>query len=160
MLMANLKQISKEVAVVIYFIVVLICLAITFFGCSSTPNIIYRDTPVYIHTLAYADTLYLKDTIYTETEDTLWYSDVVDSLNKKIGSVEVYYKKKIARLKLDAKTDTVIYRDTIEIDTNANSTATVFVNSLNWWEAILWFGVMGILTGLIGYLRLKRGKIF
>ena len=151
--MLNLKKLHSRLAFC-YFILVVLLL----FGC-STSNIVYRDVPIYIHTPPTTDTLLLRDTIYAETNDTLWYSDVVDSLNKKIGSVEVYYKKKIARLKLDAKTDTVIYRDTIEVSSNTNSILPIIVNSLNWWESLLFFGGMGLLTGLIGYLRLKRGKI-
>lgn len=138
-----------------------IILIVLLYGCSGT--VIYRDVPVYIHEPEIIDTLWLKDTVYYYDNmlpaDSVWYSDVVDSLNKKIGSVEVYYKKKIARLKLDAKTDTVIYRDTIEVPNNSNSIMPVIVNSLNWWESLLFFGGAGLLAGLIGYLRLKRGKI-
>ena len=114
--MLNQKLLLNRLAYC-YFVILAVLLL---FGCSSTPIVQYRDVPVYIHTMAFEDTLYLKDTVYTETKDTLWYSDVLDSLDEKIGSVEVYYKKKIARLKLDARIDTFVvsYPDTQWVKTS------------------------------------------
>ena len=137
------------------FIVVLLI------GCSTT-EIQYRDVPVYIHQPEITDTLWLKDTVYYYDDmvpDVLWYSDVFDSLNKKIGSVEVYYKKKIARLKLDAKTDTVFYRDTIKVSDNSSSIITAVNSAFEWWEQGIFYGGLGLIFSFLIYLRIKRGKI-
>lgn len=156
--MLNRKRLVSRIAFV-YFILVLLSLLI---GCSGT-NTIYQDIPVYVHTPPIQDTLWLKDTVYYYDnmlpQDSLWYSDVVDSLNKKIGSVEVYYKKKIARLKLNAKTDTLLIRDTVKVPTNTNPILPVIVNSLTWWEQTILFGGLGIILALLTAMRVKRGKI-
>jgi len=136
-------------------------LVVLLIGCSTT-EIVYRDVPIYIHQPEITDTLWLKDTVYYYDDmlpDSVWYSDVVDSLNKKIGSVEVYYKKKIARLKLDAKTDTVFYRDTVTYNSPTNSIIPVVVNSFEWWEKTVFFGGLGMIISFLVYLRIKRGKI-
>ena len=143
--MAQVKSLSKYL---IFLVVV---------ACSSSPEIQYVEKPVYIHTESYADTLVLRDTVIAK--DTVWYGDVVDSLNNKIGDLTVYYKNKIARISHYAKTDTFYIKDTIIVSNNTNSILPVIVDTFNFWENGLLFGGIGLIIGLIAYLRIKRGKV-
>ena len=143
--MAQVKSLSKYL---IFLVVV---------ACSSSPEIVYRDVPVYIHTFEYADTLVLRDTVIAN--DPVWHADIIDSLNNKIGDLTVYYKNKIARISHYAKTDTFYIKDTIIVNGNTNSILPVIVDTFNFWENGLLFGGIGLIIGLIAYLRLKRGKI-
>ncbi len=84
------------------FIVVLLL-----FGCSSTPVIVETPYPVFIPGVH--DTIYLEqDTIYAPTDsNAYWEGNVEDSLKNAIGWLKVYYNRRIAELKLEAKMDTV-----------------------------------------------------
>lgn len=150
--MLNRKKLVSRLAFV-YFILVLLLLLI---GCSGT-NTIVREVPIYIEKPALTDTVTLTDTVIVG--DSVWYGQVEDSLGQVIGDLKVYFQKKIAEIKLNAQKDTIIYVDTVKVDNSTNSVLPILVNTFTWWEAGLWFGGMGILTGLIAYLRLKRGKI-
>ena len=143
--MAQVKSLSKYL---IFLVVV---------ACSSSPEIVYRDVPVYIHTFEYADTLVLRDTVIAK--DSVWYGDVVDSLNNKIGDLTVYYKNKIARISHYTKTDTFYIKDTVLVSNSTNSILPVIVDTFNFWENGLFFGGIALILGLIAYLRLKRGKV-
>lgn len=149
--MLNRKRLVSRIAF-IYFVVVLLLLI----GCSGT-NTIIREVPIYLEKPALIDTITLVDTVVVG--DSIWYGQVNDSLGKVIGDLKVYFKKKIAELKLNATKDTVWYVDTVKVDNPSNSILPVLVNTFSWWEAGIWVGGMGILTGLIAYIRLKRGKI-
>jgi hypothetical protein len=59
------------------------------------------------------DTITLKDTVINN--EPVWTGEVVDSLNNVIGSLKVYYKKKLAEL-IISKKDTVRKIDTIFVE--------------------------------------------
>lgn len=85
-------------------IVIILVSILLIVGCSST-QVIEKivEVPVYIER---QDTLILKDS--TTLIDTFWYSDIVDSLKGTIGSLKVWYNKRLAELKLR-------YPDTVRI---------------------------------------------
>ncbi len=88
-------------------------MSILFAGCSSV-KIVERqvEVPVYIDR---QDTLLLKDSV--SVIDTFWYSDITDSLKGVIGSLKVWYNKKLAELKLKyPDTVTVTVTDTLRIE--------------------------------------------
>ena len=104
-------------------------------GCSGSPQLIEREIKV-PYEIAVHDTIFLQDTVINQ--DTVWSGEVVDSLNNVIGWLKVYYKKKIAELKISKK-DTVAIIDTVFIPQNQNIVPAV-VSALTWWEQIntLW----------------------
>jgi hypothetical protein len=135
-----------------YFILVVLLT----FGCSSTPTIIEK--PVIVLVPEIKDTaIVLRDTI--TVLDSAWYGEVTDSLGKVIGDLTVYFKKKIASINIKRDTLYVLVKDTISNTTNLNPIIPIISDNLSWWESFLFFGGMGLLTGLIAYLRLKRGKL-
>lgn len=119
-------------------------------GCSSVQYVEKEvKVPVYI---TVTDTMLLKDTVIAL--DTLWYSDVVDSLNNTIGWLKVYYKKKLAQLNITKK-DTVKFTqiDTIYVD--KPKPIEVISGLLPAWAEIV---LIAIGIGLL-YLTTKTGKI-
>lgn len=154
--MLNRKRLVSRLAF-LYFVFVLLFLI----GCSGT-NTIIREVPIYLDRPALRDSIVLRDSvIYKDSVaiDSLWYGEVQDSLGKVIGDLKVYFKTKIAELKLNAKKDTVWYVDTVEVNNASNSILPVVVNSFEWWEKIILFGGLGLIISFLTYLRIKRGKI-
>lgn len=86
------------------FIIIIMMSTLLFMGCSSI-QVIERtvEIPVYIER---QDTLLLKDSI--SVIDTFWYSDITDSLKGVIGSLKVWYNRKLAELKIK-------YPDTVKV---------------------------------------------
>jgi len=99
------------------------------FGCSSTSTITTIDT-VYISQPAILDTILLYDSLIIN--DSTWYGKIRDSLDGEIGELTVYWKKKLASIKLKERIDTVFItrQDTIQ-STTVLQTISGF---LNWWE--------------------------
>jgi len=99
------------------------------FGCSSTSTITKVDT-VYITQPAILDTILLYDSLIIN--DSTWYGKIRDSLDGEIGELTVYWKKKLASIKLKERIDTVFItrQDTVQ-STTVLETISGF---LNWWE--------------------------
>lgn len=145
------KLISK--LAFIYFLIVLLFLI----GCSSTKPIVV-EKPVVVTQLELRDTMIvLRDTVIVK--DSLWYGEVTDSLGKVLGDLKVHFNKKIAELRLNERKDTIIIKDTIEVNNPANSIIPVVVNTLSWWEQTILFGTLGAILSLLIAMRVKRGKI-
>jgi hypothetical protein len=134
-----------------HFIAVLILLLI---GCSGSPQLIEREIKV-PYEIAVHDTILLQDTVINQ--DTLWSGEVVDSLNNVIGWMKVFYKKKIAELKISKK-DTIAIIDTVFIPQNQNIVPAL-VSALTWWEQLILYGGIGVIISLLIVLRIKRGKL-
>lgn len=149
--MLNRKRLVSKIAF-IYFVFVLLFLI----GCSGT-NTIIREVPIYLEKPALTDTVTLVDTVIVG--DSVWYGQVNDSLGKVIGDLKVYFKKKIAELKLNATKDTVWYVDTVEVNNATNPILPVLNSALSWWEKLILYGGLGSILSLLIYLRVKRGKI-
>ena len=112
------------------------------FGCSSTSTITKVDT-VYITQPAILDTILLYDSLIIN--DSTWYGKIKDSLDGEIGELTVYWKKKLASIKLKERIDTVFItrQDTLK-STTVLETVSGF---LNWWEeAIVLMVAMLLLT--------------
>lgn len=126
-------------------------------GCSSSaPTIIEK--PVVVTVPEFRDTtIVLRDTVIVN--DSLWYGEVTDSLGKVIGDLKVYFKKKIAELKLNEKRDTIYIKIPVVSDDKPNSILPVVNSYFEWWEKIILYGGIGSILSLIIYLRIKRGKI-
>lgn len=154
--MLNRKRLVSKIAF-IYFVFVLLFLI----GCSGT-NTIIREVPIYLDRPALRDSIVLRDSvIYKDSVaiDSLWYGEVQDSLGQVIGDLKVYFSKKIAELKLNAKKDIVILKDTVKVPNDTNPILPVIVNSLAWWEQTIFFGGIGLILALLIAIRTKRGKI-
>ena len=125
-------------------------------GCSSTPlikNTALVARPQINDTIKLRDSVIVKDSIVV---DSLWFGEVKDSLGRVIGDLKVYFKNKIAELKLNEKKDTV----TFEIPAgNSNPFMPVVVKSLSWWEQLIFYGGMASIITLLIALRFKRGKV-
>ena len=125
-------------------------------GCSSTPLI--KKTAIVARTQI-KDRIKLRDSVIVKDSfvvDSLWFGEVKDSLGRVIGDLKVYYKNKIAELKLNEKKDTV----TVEITAgNSNPLMPVVVKSLSWWEQIIFYGGMASIITLLIALRFRRGKV-
>lgn len=95
-------------------VIYLLAITAILIGCSSNPIIVEEPYPVYypgVH-----DTVYLEqDTVYSVLDsNAYWSGDVEDSLMNVIGWLKVYYNRKIAELKLNSRTDTVMVTDTLQ----------------------------------------------
>lgn len=100
------------------------------FGCSSTSTIVTKVDTVYITQPAILDTILLYDSLITN--DSTWYGKIRDSLDGEIGELTVYWKKKLASIKLKERIDTVFITKT---DTLKSTTTLETISGfLNWWE--------------------------
>lgn len=121
----------------------IIPLAALLISCNSAPLIVETPYPVYIPGIH--DTIYLQqDTVYKETDSlAYWEGNVEDSLKNIIGWLKVFYNRKIAELKLNPRTDSVIVHDTIPSIPKDN-VVQVISGFLDWWGEILLilFGVV------------------
>src|SRR5574343_1414367 len=100
------------------------------FGCSSTSTIVTKVDTVYITQPAILDTVLLYDSLITN--DSIWYGKIRDSLDGEIGELTVYWKKKLASVKLKERIDTVFITKT---DTLKSTTTLETISGfLNWWE--------------------------
>lgn len=153
--MANPTLMCKEYLAVLYFILIIVLFLLL--GCSRTAPIVV-EKPVIVTVPEFRDTaIVLRDTVIVK--DSLWYGEVTDSLGKVIGDLKIYFKKKIAELKLNEKHDTVYIKDTILVSDNSNSILPVVNTYFEWWEKALLYGGIGSILSLIIYLRVKRGKL-
>lgn len=100
------------------------------FGCSSTSTIVTKVDTVYITQPAILDTILLYDSLIIN--DSTWYGKIRDSLDGEIGELTVYWKKKLASVKLKERIDTVFITKT---DTLKSTTTLETISGfLNWWE--------------------------
>ncbi len=109
-----------------------IWLVLLLISCSSV-QVVEKEVkvPVYIDR---QDTLILKDSI--TVSDTIWYSNIVDSLKGVMGNLKVWYNKKIAELKLNYKdTVKIVQYDTIK--TVIEKPITVISGLLPMWAEII-----------------------
>jgi len=120
------------------------------FGCSSTPTVIEKPYPVYLPGIH--DTIPLaQDTVYLPSDsNAYWEGNVEDSLNNVIGWLKVYYNRKIAELKLNPRTDTVIVNDTIPSEP-VKIVETVYGILPSWAQIALM-----LITGLLLYFSAKK----
>lgn len=132
-------------------------MALLLFGCSSAPTIIEREIEVPVLVPAVHDTIMLKDTVIVK--DSLWYGEVQDSLGRVIGDLKVFFKRKIAELKLNEKKDTIRVPVIDTVNVPANSISTVLDTGFNWWEKGVLYLMLILTSGIIVYLKLKRGKV-
>jgi hypothetical protein len=112
------------------------------YGC-STPIATTNVDTVYIYQPALIDTVQLYDSLLVN--DSTWYGKIRDSLDGEIGELTVYWKKKLASIKLKERIDTVFItrQDTVQ-STTVLETISGF---LNWWEeAIVLMVAMLLLT--------------
>lgn len=101
-----------------------------FFGCSNTSTIVTKVDTVYITQPAILDTILLYDSLIIN--DSTWYGKIRDSLDGEIGELTVYWKKKLASVKLKERIDTVFITKT---DTLKSTTTLETISGfLNWWE--------------------------
>lgn len=140
----------RAIAGFIHFIAAVLLLI----GCSSTPTILEREIKVPVVTTIH-DTITLRDTVINQ--DTLWSGEVVDSLNNIIGWLKVNPNKKAAELKISKK-DTAVIIDTVFIARDQNMIPAV-VDTLSWWEQLIFYGGVGAIISLLIALRFKRGSI-
>lgn len=137
--MNKICNLTKRLAYKAYLLGIVLLLTI-FDGCGSTPAIIEREIKVPFETTIH-DTISLRDTIINQ--DTLWSGQVIDSLNNVIGWLKVFYKNKIAELKLK-KADTVktIIADTLYKD--KTKVVQIISGLLPWWGEglLILFGIM------------------
>lgn len=111
-------------------------MSILLIGCSSI-QIVEKEVkvPIYIDRI---DTLLLKDSI--AVTDTFWYSDITDSLKGVIGSLKVWYNKKIAELKLkQSDTVKIIIKDTLTVE--KEKPITIISGLLPMWAEIILIAV-------------------
>ena len=100
------------------------------FGCSSTSTMVTKVDTVYITQPAILDTILLYDSLIIN--DSTWYGKIRDSLDGEIGELTVYWKKKLASVKLKERIDTVFITKT---DTLKSTTTLETISGfLNWWE--------------------------
>jgi len=120
------------------------------FGCSSTPTVIEKPYPVYLPGVH--DTIPLaQDTVYLPSDsNAYWEGNVEDSLNNVIGWLKVYYNRKIAELKLNPRTDTVIVNDTIPSEP-VKIVETVYGILPSWAQIALM-----LIAGLLLYFSAKK----
>ena len=109
--------------------------ALLLLSCSSAPIIVETPYPVFIPGVH--DTIYLaQDTVYAPTDsNAYWEGNVEDSLKNVIGWLKVFYNKKIAELKLNPHTDTLMIPDTLYVD--RDRPVQVLVGLLPWWGETL-----------------------
>ena len=144
----------KRLFVITGFIFFNAGLLLLLIGCSGTPTILERAIKVPVVTTIH-DTIMLRDTVINQ--DTLWSSKVVDSLNTVIGWLKVNPNKKAAELKITKKNTAVII-DTVFISKEQNMIPVV-VDTLSWWEKLIFYGGLGAIISLLIALRIKRGKV-
>lgn len=105
-------------------------------GCSGRETVKTEIIEVPVVTPGINQDLNLIDTVIVN--DSLWYGEVIDSLNQVIGDLKVYYQTKLAKINIKPRTDTVKVEivDTLRLpgETNVITTISGF---LNWWEEAL-----------------------
>lgn len=132
-----------------------ISFSVILIGCGSHQVI---EKPVVVTVPEIRDSvIILKDTVFVQ--DSVWFGEVKDSLGKVIGDLTVYYQKKIADLKLKERIDTVYKEVIIEKPSTSDQLQTIIVDSLNWYERIIYYAAIGLTLGIILYLKKKKIKL-
>lgn len=130
-----------------------------FISCSSSTTITEREVQVPVIIPEVNDTtIYLRDTVFVQ--DSIWYGEIKDSLNRVIGDLKVYFSKKIAAVNIKSKPDTitVIIPDTSKENLDIQILPAIS-GVLSWWEKIILYGGIGSILSFLIYMRAKRGKI-
>ena len=155
--MHGLKKLHSRTAC-LYFIVLVLLLC--FCSCSSTPTYVYKEIPYVVETPALVDTITLiLDTVYVASDSNAsWSGEVKDSLDNVIGSLKVYYNRKIAGLNLYAKTDTFIVKDTIRVPMTKDAIMVSVDTTFNWWEKGIFYGGLMVFFSFMVRWKMKRNR--
>lgn len=128
-------------------------------GCSRTaPSVaaVPFTMPAIKDSILLRDSVIYKDSVLT---DSLWYGEVTDSLGQVIGDLKVFFKKKIAELKLNEKRDTIYVEIPVLRSYKPTSLLPMVNAAFAWWEKVILYGGLGIIISGLIYLRVKRGMV-
>jgi hypothetical protein len=145
--MENLKRIIK----ILYSLLLVVLLWLSV-GCSSTPVMIEREVKV-PYEVQIKDTITLKDTVINY--EPVWTGEVVDSLNNVIGTLKVYYKRKLAELSISKK-DTVTKIDTFFVEQPIGDFLDKTSSEFSLTDKIILYALAGL--AVISIMMLRRKK--